>query len=154
MPIKPESGEVFGAYGSHELDRDGERGLRTNGVVVARVRQSCERPHHRFGQIDQALDIDRIVKHAQPHAVALSHVSLAGVDLSAERPKLLEVVRRHFRPVLGDVDDQAREIMKLAGLALAVPPPEEGQRKLRRIDGDEVRERPDRRDVAARQHQR
>ena len=121
MPIEPEAGEVFGAQGGHELDRDGERGLRANGVVVARLRQSCERAHYGFRQIDQALDIDRIVKHAQLGAVALSHLSLAGVDLAAELSERIEVVRRHFGPVLGDVDDQAREVMKLPRLALAVP---------------------------------
>ena len=46
-------------------------------------------------------------KHAQPGAVALSHVSPAGVDLSAERPQRLEMVRRHLHPVLGDIVDFA-----------------------------------------------
>ena len=59
------------------------------------------------------LDIDRIVKHAQPGAVTLSHLSFPGVDLWAELPQRLEVVRRHFGPVLGDADYQARKIMKL-----------------------------------------
>ena len=44
--------------------------------------------------------------------------------------------------------------MNLARLALAVPLPEEDQCGLRGIDGDEVRKKSDRQDIAARQHQR
>jgi hypothetical protein len=63
----------------------------------------------------------RGAKHAQPHPVALSHVSLAGVDLSAELPRRLEVVRRHFGPVLRDVDYRARMIVKLPGNPWSAP---------------------------------
>src|SRR5207244_12728383 len=100
-------------------------------------------------QIDQPLDIDRIIEDAQPGPSALCHASLARIDLAAQRTHGLELRRRHLDPVLCDVDEQQREIVDLPRLALTVALPEEGEGLLRRGDVDEVGKRADRMRVPA-----
>jgi hypothetical protein len=129
--------------GADKQDRKRQRVLHLEGLGEPAAIMPAGLRGKQLGQPHQPGEVLLVLELQQPYPALVGQALPAGIHVTPQPLQPLQLLGLHPDPVAGDADQEQREVVDLARLALPAALQEEQQDRLRRVDADEIREAAD-----------